>query len=392
MKNQFPLEKFKNITTPFYYYDVDLLQKTLRSISSIITNKNIAVHYAIKANFNKKLLTIISSLGFGVDCVSKGEIKVALESGFPNSKIIFAGVGKTDDEINYAIDQDIYCFNVESIPELEVIDLLAKEKGKIVNIAFRINPNIQAHTHSKITTGLNENKFGISLKDIYSIIDQVVENKLYKNVRFIGIHFHIGSQILDMNDFLPLCAFINDLNSKLLEKQIHPTFIDVGGGLGIDYIDPNSHPIPNFEEYFSTYYNNIKLLPNQTLHFELGRSIVGQCGSLISKVTYIKEGQTKKFAVIDAGMTDLIRPAMYGSVHYIEKLGGTEEEMDHKEKYDIVGPICESSDVFSKGVDMNVLKRGDYIAIRSAGAYGESMASSYNCREIVKGYLSTELK
>ena len=223
-------------------------------------------------------------------------------------------------------------------------------------------------------------------------MNQVVENKLYKNVKFIGIHFHIGSQILDMNDFLPLCAFINDLNSKLLEKQIHPTFIDVGGGLGIDYTDPNSHPIPNFEEYFSTYYNNIKLFPNQTLHFELGRSIVGQCGSLISKVTYIKEGQNKKFAVIDAGMNDLIRPAMYGSVHYIEKLGGTEEEMDHKEKYDIVGPICESSDVFSKGVDMNILKRGDYIAIRSAGAYGESMASSYNCREIVKGYLSTELK
>ena len=163
-----------------------------------------------------------------MDCVSKGEIKVALESGFPNSKIIFAGVGKTEDARNNATDQDIYCLNVASIPEREVTDLLAKEKRKIVNIAFRINPNIQAHTHSKITTGLNENKFGISLKDIYSIIDQVVENKLYKNVKFIGIHFHIGSQILDMNDFLPLCAFINDLNSKLLEKQIHPTFIDVG--------------------------------------------------------------------------------------------------------------------------------------------------------------------
>lgn len=391
MESQFQIEKLKTIETPYYYYDVELLTNTLNKINSLIANKSVQVHYAIKANFNKKILSIISSKGFGADCVSKGEIQEALENGFPNSKILFAGVGKTDKEIGYAIDHEIYCFNVESIPELEVINQTAKEKGKIVNISFRVNPNIQAHTHSKITTGLNENKFGIALRDIYNIIELVCDNKTYQNVKFIGLHFHIGSQILDLHDFLPLCALINDMNEKLRAKQIYPTFIDVGGGLGIDYESPNSHPIPNFEEYFATYLEHIKLYPGQVLHCELGRAIVAQCGNLISQVTYIKEGETKKFAILDAGMTELIRPAMYGAVHQIEKIKNSNDIVNKREKYDVVGPICESSDVFAKGVELEVLKRGDLVAIRSAGAYGESMASNYNCRGLVKGYLSTEL-
>ena len=385
MKANFPIEQFRKLETPFYYYDTNLLRETLNKIKEEAGKYNkFCVHYAVKANANPKILGIIRESGLGADCVSGGEIKAAIKAGFPASKIVYAGVGKTDKEINLGLDYDIFCFNVESIPELEVINELAAAQNKIANVAFRINPDVGAHTHANITTGLAENKFGISMQDMDKVIDIALE---MKNIKFIGLHFHIGSQILDMGDFVALCNRVNELQDKLEARRILVEHINVGGGLGIDYGHPNRQPIPNFKEYFSTYAGQLKLRPYQTLHFELGRAVVGQCGTLISKVLYVKQGAKKKFAILDAGMTDLIRPALYQAYHKMENI--TSEEP--VEAYDVVGPICESSDVFGKAIDLNKVKRGDLIALRSAGAYGEIMASGYNCRELPKGYTSDDL-
>ena len=385
MKGTFPVNKFRELETPFYYYDVNVLRETLSCINKEAGKyNNFCVHYAVKANANHKVLTIIRESGLGADCVSGGEIRAAIKAGFPTNKIVYAGVGKTDWEINLGLDYDIFCFNVESVPELEIINELAAAKGKTARVAFRINPNVGAHTHANITTGLAENKFGISMEDMDKVIDMA---GTLPRVKFVGLHFHIGSQILDMGDFVALCNRVNELQEKLYARQIIVEHINVGGGLGIDYAHPNRQAIPNFTEYFATYHKHLKLRPQQTLHFELGRAVVGQCGSLISKVIYVKQGANKQFAILDAGMTDLIRPALYQAYHKIENIT-SEEPM---ETYDVVGPICESSDVFGKAIDLNKAHRGDLFALRSAGAYGEIMASAYNCRALPKGYTSEEL-
>ena len=385
MKGTFPVNKFRELETPFYYYDVNVLRETLSCINKEAGKyNNFCVHDAVKANANHKVLTIIRESGLGADCVSGGEIRAAIKAGFPTNKIVYAGVGKTDWEINLGLDYDIFCFNVESVPELEIINELASAKGKTARVAFRINPNVGAHTHANITTGLAENKFGISMEDMDKVIDMA---GTLPHVKFVGLHFHIGSQILDMGDFVALCNRVNELQEKLYARQIIVEHINVGGGLGIDYAHPNRQAIPNFTEYFATYHKHLKLRPQQTLHFELGRAVVGQCGSLISKVIYVKQGANKQFAILDAGMTDLIRPALYQAYHKIENIT-SEEPM---ETYDVVGPICESSDVFGKAIDLNKAHRGDLFALRSAGAYGEIMASAYNCRALPKGYTSEEL-
>ena len=385
MKGTFPVNKFRELETPFYYYDVNVLRETLSCINKEAGKyNNFCVHYAVKANANHKVLTIIRESGLGADCVSGGEIRAAIKAGFPTNKIVYAGVGKTDWEINLGLDYDIFCFNVESVPELEIINELAAAKGKTARVAFRINPNVGAHTHANITTGLAENKFGISMEDMDKVIDMA---GTLPHVKFVGLHFHIGSQILDMGDFVALCNRVNELQEKLYARQIIVEHINVGGGLGIDYAHPNRQAIPNFTEYFATYHKHLKLRPQQTLHFELGRAVVGQCGSLISKVIYVKQGTNKQFAILDADMTDLIRPALYQAYHKIENIT-SEEPM---ETYDVVGPICESSDVFGKAIDLNKAHRGDLFALRSAGAYGEIMASAYNCRALPKGYTSEEL-
>ena len=385
MKGTFPVNKFRELETPFYYYDVNVLRETLSCINKEAGKyNNFCVHYAVKANANHKVLTIIRESGLGADCVSGGEIRAAIKAGFPTNKIVYAGVGKTGWEINLGLDYDIFCFNVESVPELEIINELAAAKGKTARVAFRINPNVGAHTHANITTGLAENKFGISMEDMDKVIDMA---GTLPHVKFVGLHFHIGSQILDMGDFVALCNRVNELQEKLYARQIIVEHINVGGGLGIDYAHPNRQAIPNFTEYFATYHKHLKLRPQQTLHFELGRAVVGQCGSLISKVIYVKQGTNKQFAILDAGMTDLIRPALYQAYHKIENIT-SEEPM---ETYDVVGPICESSDVFGKAIDLNKAHRGDLFALRSAGAYGEIMASAYNCRALPKGYTSEEL-
>lgn len=385
MKGVFPIKTFETTDTPFYYYDTDLLRKTLRAIIDEIGKyENYNVHYAVKANANPKLLNIICQAGLGVDCVSGGEIMAALNAGFSPDKIVFAGVGKSDKEIKLGLEKGIYCFNVESIPELEVINQLAEQCGKVASISLRINPNVGAHTHANITTGLAENKFGIAMSDMDDVIAKALA---MKNVKFMGLHFHIGSQILDMGDFVALCNRINDLQAQLETHHIKIDLINVGGGLGIDYNHPNRVPIPDFKSYFETYAKHLKLRKGQSLHFELGRSVVGQCGSLITKVLYVKQGSFKKFAIVDAGMTDLIRPALYQAYHKIENISNDES----LETYDVVGPICESSDVFAKAIDLNECHRGDLIAIRSAGAYGEIMASQYNCRPLPKGYIKEEM-
>ena len=385
MKGIFPIDKLEQIQTPYYYYDMELLRATLRSINKELQKHDeFVVHYAVKANANPRILRVIREAGLGADCVSGGEIEAALKSGFPADKIVFAGVGKSDWEINLGLDNDIFSFNVESIPELEVINELAEKKGKVARIALRINPNVGAHTHANITTGLAENKFGIAMNDMETVIERA---SAMQNVCFVGLHFHIGSQILDMGDFEALCNRINELQIQLESHHIRVENINVGGGLGVDYQHPNRVPIPDFKAYFDTYARKLKLRPNQTLHFELGRSVVAQCGSLISRTLYIKEGASKKFCIIDAGMTDLIRPALYQAYHKIENISSEEP----KETYDVVGPICESSDVFAKQIDLNGSHRGDLIAIRSAGAYGEIMASQYNCRRLPQGYSSDEI-
>lgn len=385
MKGQFPVERFQNIRTPFYYYDTDLLRQTLQAINSEASkHEGWHVHYAIKANANPTLLRIIRAAGLGADCVSGGEIEACIKAGFPSSKIVYAGVGKSDWEINLGLDNEIFCFNVESIPELEVINQLAAEKGKAARVAFRLNPNVGAHTHANITTGLAENKFGIAMRDMVSVIEHAQQ---LKNIEVVGLHFHIGSQILDMGDFQALCNRINELQDELERHHISLGHINVGGGLGIDYEHPNRKPIPDFKAYFETYARHLRLRPGQTLHFELGRAVVAQCGSLITRTLYIKKGATKKFAIVDAGFTDLIRPALYQAYHKIENISSEEPT----EAYDVVGPICESTDVFAKQIDLNKAKRGDLLAIRSAGAYGEIMASQYNCRTLPKGYMNDNL-
>lgn len=377
-------EQLNKMQTPCYYYDMGLLQRTLNAIrQEVALHEHFDVHYAVKANANPRLLRAISAAGLGADCVSGGEIKAALEAGFPAGKVVFAGVGKADWEIRLGLEHDIFCFNVESVPELEVINELAAEAGKVARVAFRINPDVGAHTHANITTGLAENKFGISMRDMEPVIRL---SQQMEHVQFIGLHFHIGSQILEMDDFIALCHRINELQDQLEAVGITVPNINVGGGLGIDYDRPEVESVPDFHTYFATYAKHLKLRPGQHLHFEPGRSVVGQCGALISRVLYVKQGTNKQFAILDAGMTDLIRPALYQARHAMRNL--TSEERDAT--YDVVGPICESSDVFAKDAVLPGVRRGDYIAFLSAGAYGEIMASRYNCRALPGSYFSEE--
>lgn len=381
----FPIDKFKNLETPFYYYDTELLKKTLDTVKQCSDKYNFHIHYAIKANYNPKILQIIKGYDFGVDCVSGGEINTAIDNGFDSNKIMFAGVGKTDKEINFALQSDIFCFNVESIPELLNINELACKQNKVANVAVRINPEVNAHTHQYISTGLKENKFGINLEFIPAFVKTALS---LENINLCGIHFHIGSQITENGPFEKLCGRINEILTTITNLGAKITIIDVGGGLGIDYENPKENPIPDFESYFKIFHDNLKLGENQEVHFEPGRSLVGQCGTLITKVLYVKEGSEKKFVIVDAGMNDLIRPALYQAHHNIENLSVENSTVD--DIYDVVGPVCESSDCFSSDERLPITQRGDILAIYSAGAYGEVMSSTYNCRDLSKSIFDFE--
>jgi diaminopimelate decarboxylase len=372
------IDHFESLETPFYFYDLELLKNTLQQIKKA-AHENYHIHYALKANAHPTLLEIIRNAGLGADCVSGNEVKRALECNFKNTDIAFAGVGKSDKEINFALDHSIFCFNVESIHELKVIDQLAKNRSTKANIALRINPNVDAHTHKYITTGLEENKFGINPYEFDSVLEVL---KTLENLNFTGLHFHIGSQIQDLNPFKNLCSRANKINKWFIQKGYLLPHINLGGGLGIDYQQPEKHAIANFEDYFGIFKHFLELHPSQQIHFELGRSVIAPCGSLISRVLYIKNGINTNFAILDAGMTELIRPALYQAYHKIENI--SQLTSPNTTKYDVVGPICESSDCFGKAVEMPVTERGNLIAIRSAGAYGEVMSNHYNLRDQVQ--------
>ncbi len=382
MKTRFPLDQFQKLETPFYYYDVDLLNKTLDEVSSLAGQYGFRVHYALKANSNIPILQRISNRGFGADCVSGYEVRRALETGFKPSDIVFAGVGKADWEIEFGLDNGISCFNSESIQELEVINEIAGRKGVKAPIALRINPHVDARTHHYITTGIEENKFGINPWDWDKVIKCLGKSE---NLVWQGLHFHIGSQITDTDVFKGLCSRINEIQAWFACNMFTPKIINVGGGLGIDYSRPDDD-LTDFKTYFDIFHQHLDFQYGQEVHFEPGRALVAQSGSLISKVLYIKEGVKTRFAILDAGMTELIRPALYQAFHLIENLTSDGNAL----LYDVVGPICESSDCFGKAVNLPETRRGDLIAIRSAGAYGETMSSNYNLREKVKTWYSDE--
>ncbi len=382
-KGRFPLSSFNTLQTPFYYYDLAVLRSTLDLLRKEADKNRIQVHYAIKANANQRILTTIQSYGFGADCVSGGELQAAFQAGFPVSRVVFAGVGKADWEIELGLKADIFCFNAESVPELEVIDQLAGAMGKRARVALRINPNVQADTHQYITTGLSENKFGIPLQSLDEVLDVCLK---LQHIELIGLHFHIGSQITEMDNFAGLCARVNEIQNRLDQRRLFVQNINLGGGLGIDYHNPDKLSVPDFSTYMQTIRNMLVLRPGQSLHIEPGRSVVAQCGSLISRVLYVKKGLQKEFTILDAGMTELIRPALYQAYHKIENISSEEPE----QKYDVVGPICESSDCFGKQVVLNKTRRGDLIAIRSTGAYAEIMASNYNLRPKAPAYFSED--
>ncbi|MFD2874095.1 diaminopimelate decarboxylase [Mucilaginibacter ximonensis] len=376
------ITRFKNAETPFYYYDLDMLRQTLQACYDASSRYGFHVHYALKANFNPKVLQMIQSFGFGADCVSGGEVKAAIDYGFKNNQVVFAGVGKSDKEINFALDADIFCFNVESVQELEIINELAEKKGKIAKVAIRINPNVDAHTHHFITTGLDENKFGVNTWQLDDVLKAL---RACKNIQFMGVHFHIGSQITDMEVYKSLCIRINEIAAWFEDHGFTVKILNAGGGLGVDYHNPDTNNISDFQSYFKVFKDFLNVRADQEVHFELGRALVAQCASLVSKVLYVKNGQKKNFLVLDAGMTELIRPMLYQAYHEIENVSRTGAA---DLKYDVVGPICESTDCFRKDVELPESFRGDLIAVRTAGAYGEVMASGYNLRDRVQSLYS----
>ena len=381
LKGSFPVDRLIGRKTPFYYYDLPLLDRTLDVVrQQLEVHPSWQVHYAVKANAHPEILRRIAAAGYGADCVSGGEVERAVRAGFPPESIVYAGVGKSDDEIRLAMKHGIGRFNVESVAELEVIEEIAGSEGRVVPVSLRVNPDIGAHTHANITTGLAENKFGIHHSMLEEALREAVE---LPHIRFCGLHFHIGSQILDMSDFVALCNRINVLTDQLERHRLPVGDLNVGGGLGINYEHPNHLPVADFKSYFETFARHLHVRPGQAVHFELGRSLVAPCGTLMTRVLYVKQGLTRQFAIVDASMTELIRPALYHAYHRIENLTSDEPE----EIYDVVGPVCESSDVFAKGVSLDACRRGDLLAIRSAGAYGESMASCYNSRPLPGSYL-----
>ncbi|HON53941.1 MAG TPA: diaminopimelate decarboxylase [Bacteroidales bacterium] len=375
------LRRFETLDTPFYYYDLSLLRQTLKVYTFYTRKYNYSAHYALKANADEKILSIIKEAGLGADCVSGNEVSLALKIGFPPEKVVYAGVGKSDKEIITALKGNIFSFNCESIPEIEVINALASSMGRIANISLRINPNIDAHTHKYISTGRAQDKFGISPWMFDSVLETI---KRSANIRLIGLHFHIGSQITDLTVFKLLCERVDSLMHWFIDRDVTISNINLGGGIGVDYSNPDEYPIADFEDYFKIISQNLKVLPGQRVHFEPGRSIVAQCGTLISRVLYVKIGKGRKFVILDAGMNDLIRPALYQASHAIQNLSSTGRAM----RYDVVGPICESSDVFGKNIKLPKTQRGDIIAIRSAGAYGQVMAMRYNQRDFAPQYYS----
>ena len=385
------IEQLDNIATPFYYYDMELFRNTLDHVAELAERHDIKVHYAIKANVERKLLELISAKGFGADCVSGNEVLHAHSCGFPAEKIVYAGVGKSDKEIHDALMLGIEAFNCESLQEIFVINEMAHIHGVKANVSVRINPDIDAHTHKYVTTGLYENKFGISQHEFDKLIEILQKSE---HINFIGLHFHVGSQITRVEEVFGLeCRRVNEIVRYFENKGLRVNNINLGGGLGVDYDDPDGSAIADFGTWFSTIAANIERRPDQAVHVEPGRSLVAQCATLISRVVFVKSGETKNFLIMDAGMNDLIRPALYGAYHKIENLSASQRQFFPTfQAYDIVGPVCESSDVWGAGRLLPLSVRGDLMAIRSAGAYGQVMASRYNMKDLAPAVFSDALE
>ena len=381
------IEKLDRVATPFYYYDMDLFHKTVDYVADLAKEHDIKVHYAVKANVERRLLEYISSKGFGADCVSGNEVLHAHDCGFPAGQIVYAGVGKTDKEIYNALKLGIEAFNCESLQEIYVINEMARVYGLKANVSIRINPDIDAHTHKYVTTGLYENKFGISQHEFDKLIDII---KKSGNINFYGLHFHIGSQITRVAEVFALeCKRVNEIVAYFERNGLKVDNINLGGGLGVDYDDPDENAIADFKTWFSTISENINRREDQSVHVEPGRSLVAQCATLISRVLFVKSGETKNFLIMDAGMNDLIRPALYGAYHKIENLSAAQRTFfPTHQAYDIVGPVCESSDVWGAGRLLPLSVRGDLMAIRSTGAYGQVMASRYNMKDLAPSVFS----
>jgi diaminopimelate decarboxylase len=379
------LSRLTKYPTPLYFYDLQLLDQTLKEAAVAARAYGYHIHYAVKANNNDRILESIQRQGMGADCVSGNEIREALKRGFPADKIVFAGVGKTDAEIKLGLENDIFAFNCESLQEIGVINELAGSMGKKARIFLRLNPDIEAYTHKNITTGKAENKFGINATDTDIFLTL---KKDLAHVEFVGLHFHIGSQICNFDVFKELSMKVNDIQDLFESKGEKIKYLNLGGGLGINYEDPQQQPIPDFAGYFGTFHKYLKLRPGQEVHFELGRALVAQCGTLLSRVLYIKPGVQDEFAIIDASMTDLLRPALYEAKHRIENLSSQSTE---KKAYDVAGPVCESSDVFARNIQLEETQRGDFLAIYSTGAYGQVMSSLYNMRDPAATIYSDEI-
>ncbi len=385
------IERFEKIATPFYFYDMDQFRKTVDHVAELAELNDIKIHYAIKANTERRLLEYISGKGFGADCVSGNEVLHAHSCGFPASKIVYAGVGKSDKEIYESMKLGIEAFNCESLQEIVVINEMARQHGMKANVSVRINPDIDAHTHKYVTTGLYENKFGISNHEFEKLADFIRKSE---HINFIGLHFHIGSQITRVEEVFSLeCQRVNRIVEYFEAKGLTVSNINLGGGLGVDYDDPDENAIADFEGWFNAISNNIVRRPDQTVHVEPGRSIVAQCASLISRVLFVKSGETKNFLIMDAGMNDLLRPALYGAYHKIENLSAEQRSFFPTfQAYDIVGPVCESSDVWGAGRLLPLSVRGDIMAIRSAGAYGQVMSNRYNMKDLAPSVFSDSLE
>jgi diaminopimelate decarboxylase len=371
------------IETPFYLYDTGLLERTLGAACDASSRFGYELHYAVKANHQPEVLARIAARGLGADCVSGGEVAAAMDAGFRPGSIVFAGVGKTDEEIVLALENRVGCIHCESLQELEIVAGLARQMGHRARVALRVNPEVDAQTHRLITTGLAENKFGIPLTQLQPALEIC---KREEALVLEGLHFHIGSQILEEGPFVALCRKASDIWREFRLDAHGAMSLNLGGGLGIHYEDPRGHPVPDFHGFFSLFDRHLQVPPQVKIRFEPGRSIVGQCASLITRVLFVKEGIQRLFLVVDAGMTELLRPALYQARHHIDNLSSRAGVR----RYHVVGPACETTDSFGTDVSLPLARRGDLLAIRSCGAYGQSMSLRYNLRREAPAYYYEE--
>lgn len=366
--------------TPLYLYSKSMIIDNFKAMDAAFASVPHTICYAMKANSNFQILKLMASLGSGGDVVSGGELFLAQKAGIPADKIVYAGVGKTDAEIKYAIESGILAFNVESAQELEVIDQVAQQMSKKALVAIRINPDIDVHGHPYISTGKSINKFGI---DIDVALDVFLAAHRMKGIEIVGVHCHIGSQILNLEYYIAAAKKLFDFVKKLADHGIAIQHVDIGGGLGVHYPDiipeaaeKKGEAVPSAAQLAQKVIDVLKPL-NCEILFEPGRSIIGETAALITQVLYVKKSRDKNFIIVDAGMNDLIRPSLYDAYHQVVPLQKHEGVL---EKSDVVGPICETGDFLAKDRNLPAVQRGDYLAVMTAGAYGYSLSSNYNSR------------